>query len=79
MGGRAASKRTRAQGRVPSEGREAGDLRAYQQFLTARTACKEYSRAGNARARARYQAALAVTPGFVAALAAAAVLPKPSR
>jgi TolB-like protein/tetratricopeptide (TPR) repeat protein len=48
--------------------REAGDLRAYQAFMTARTAYKEYSRAGNARARAGYQAAQTITPGFVAAL-----------
>jgi TolB-like protein len=48
--------------------REAGDARAYQQFLSARSAYKEYSRAGNARARAGYAAALAITPGFVAAL-----------
>lgn len=48
--------------------REAGDPQAYQQFLSARSAYKEYSRAGNARARAGYAAALAITPGFVAAL-----------
>lgn len=47
---------------------EAGDPRAYLQFLTARTAYKEYSRAGNARARAGYLAALAITPGFLAAV-----------
>ena len=48
--------------------REAGDPRAYQQFLSARAAYKEYSRAGNARARAAYAAALSITPQFVAAL-----------
>lgn len=48
--------------------REAADPKAYQQFLSARAAYKEYSRAGNARARAGYAAALAITPGFVAAL-----------
>ncbi len=48
--------------------KEAGDPRAYEQFLSARAAYKEYSHAGSARARRGYEAALAISPGFAAAL-----------
>lgn len=47
--------------------REAGDGRAYELFLAARAAYKEYSRAGIARARAAYEAALEISPGFMTA------------
>ena len=46
---------------------EAGDTTAYEQFLEARAAYKEYSRAGNARAQKAYKAALAASPGFLTA------------
>lgn len=46
---------------------EAGDTTAYQQFLEARSAYKEYSRTGNARAQKAYKAALAASPGFLTA------------
>ncbi len=51
---------------------EAGDPKAYELFLSARAAHGEYSRAGNARARRGYEAALAVSPQFVTATVALA-------
>lgn len=47
---------------------EAGDSKAYELFLSARAAYKEYSRAGNARARQGYEAALAVSSQFSSAI-----------
>ena len=47
--------------------REAGDTLAYQDFLKARAAYKEYSRPGNARARPAYEAALERSPAFLSA------------
>ncbi len=47
--------------------REAGDALAYEAFLEGRTAYKEYSRPGNARAQAAFEAALERSPGFRAA------------
>lgn len=47
--------------------REAGDALAYEAFLEGRAAYKEYSRPGNARARAAFEAALERSPGFLAA------------
>lgn len=44
--------------------REAGDSAAYDHFLQGRSAYKDYSRSGNARARASYEAALAMSPNF---------------
>ena len=41
---------------------------AYELFLSARAAYKEYSRAGNARARREFEAALEISPQFVSAL-----------
>lgn len=43
---------------------EAGDPLAYENFLKGRAAYKEYSRPGNARARAAYEAALDRSPAF---------------
>ena len=47
--------------------REAGDNRAYEQFLAARAAYKGYSRSGNARARRGSEQALASSPQFISA------------
>ncbi len=47
--------------------REAGDALAYEAFLKGRAAYKEYSRPGNARARAAFEAALERAPAFLAA------------
>ena len=44
--------------------REAGNPAAYEDFVRGRTAYKEYSRPGNARARAAYEAALDLSPTF---------------
>ena len=52
--------------------REAGDPLAYELFLTARSAYKEYSRAGNVRARAALEGAVERSPGFFSAIAALA-------
>lgn len=46
---------------------EASDPLAYEDFLKGRTAYKEYSRPGNARARTSYQAALDRSPTFLSA------------
>ncbi|MGK0170619.1 MAG: adenylate cyclase, partial [Gammaproteobacteria bacterium] len=46
---------------------EAGDNRAYEHFLAARAAYKDYSRSGNVRARRSYEEALASSPSFVSA------------
>ena len=48
---------------------EAGDTEAYEHFLAGRGAYKEYSRAGNARARRSYEEALRRSPRFVSAFA----------
>ena len=48
---------------------EAGDPKAYEHFLAGRTAYKEYSRAGNSRARRGYEEALKVSPRFISAMA----------
>ena len=48
--------------------KEANDPRAYEQFLSARAAYKEYSRGGNARARRGYEMALEIAPAFVSAM-----------
>jgi len=48
--------------------REAGDREAYDAFLQGRTAYKEYSRPGNARARTAYEAALKCNPMFLSAV-----------
>ena len=47
--------------------REAGDALAYDAFLSGRAAYKEYSRPGNARARAAFETALERSPTFLAA------------
>jgi adenylate cyclase len=47
---------------------EAADATAYEHFLRGRAYYKEYSRAGNARAKPEFQAALAITPTFIAAM-----------
>ena len=47
--------------------REAGDALAYEAFLKARAAYKEYSRPGSARARAAFEVALERAPAFLAA------------
>lgn len=47
--------------------REAGNASAYEDFVRGRTAYKEYSRPGNARARAAYEAALDLSPTFFSA------------
>ena len=47
--------------------REAGDPAAYADFQMGRAAYKEYSRPGNARARAAYEAALDRSPTFLSA------------
>jgi adenylate cyclase len=47
---------------------EAADVRAYEHFLRGRAYYKEYSRAGNARAKPEFQAALGITPRFVSAI-----------
>ena len=52
--------------------REAGDALAYEAFLKGRAAYKEYSRPGNARARAAFEAALSRAPAFLAAAASLA-------
>ncbi len=44
--------------------RESGDPSAYEDFLKARAAYKEYSRSGNARARTAYEAVLGRSPTF---------------
>lgn len=46
---------------------EAGSSRAYDHFLQGRGAYKEYSRSGNARARAAYETALQLSPNFLSA------------
>lgn len=48
---------------------EAGNSQAYEHFLAGRAAYKEYSRAGNNRARRSYEAAIAVQPAFTSAIA----------
>jgi len=48
---------------------EAGDSLAYEEFLRGRSAYKEYSRPGNARAHAAYEAALDRSPTFLSAAA----------
>ena len=48
---------------------EAGDPEAYEHFLAGRAAYKEYSRAGNARARRSYEEALRRSPRFISAAA----------
>lgn len=52
--------------------REAADPLAYELFLTARSAYKEYSRAGNVRARSALEEAVERSPGFFSAIAALA-------
>ena len=47
--------------------REAGDALAYEAFLKGRAAYKEYSRPGNARARAAFETALERSPSFLSA------------
>jgi adenylate cyclase len=47
--------------------REAGNPAAYEDFVRGRTAYKEYSRTGNARARPAYEAALDKSPAFLSA------------
>jgi class 3 adenylate cyclase/TolB-like protein len=47
---------------------EAADAGAYDHFLRGRAYYKEYSRAGNARAKPEFQAALEITPRFVSAI-----------
>lgn len=49
--------------------REAGNSAAYGNFLTARTAYKEYSRSGHASARSGFEEALALSPNFHSATA----------
>ena len=48
--------------------KEARTAAAYEQFIRARAAYKEYSRAGNARARIGYQAAVELSPDFTSAM-----------
>ncbi|MFT5180308.1 MAG: adenylate cyclase [Alphaproteobacteria bacterium] len=52
--------------------REAGDPLAYEEFMKGRAAYKEYSRPGNARARAAYEVALTRSPIFHSAAVALA-------
>ena len=59
-----------------SEGRQTGNWRreacdplAYELFLTGRSAYKEYSRAGNVRARSALEKAIERSPGFYSAIA----------
>ena len=47
--------------------REAGDPLAYEDFLKGRAAYKEFSRPGNARGRAAFEAALGRSPAFLSA------------
>jgi adenylate cyclase len=48
--------------------REAADPLAYELFLSGRSACIEYSRAGNARARSAFERAIERSPSFFSAI-----------